>query len=120
MAQAVDYWVTVHSLKSLDGGILDQDDRLIDVVDDREQVYNLSSPAVGGGVKQYRYPSVCLSQPYVHSCRIGYGYTGCLQRSYVRTADPSADGRRSAASRTAIGGGISSRRPRGDNLFTRW
>ena len=36
--QAVDYWVTVHSLKSLDGGILDQDDRLIDVVDDREQV----------------------------------------------------------------------------------
>jgi len=36
--QAVDYWVTVHSLKSLDGGILDQDDRLIDIVDDREQV----------------------------------------------------------------------------------
>jgi len=36
--QAVDYWVTVHNLKSLDGGILDQDDRLIDVVDDREQV----------------------------------------------------------------------------------
>jgi len=35
----------------------------------------------------------------------------------VRTTDPSADGRRSAASRTAIGGGISSRRPRGDNLF---
>jgi len=36
--QAVDYWVTVHSLKSLDGGILDHDDRLLDVVDDREQV----------------------------------------------------------------------------------
>jgi len=32
----------------------------------------------------------------------------------VRTADPSADGFRSAASRTAIGGGISSRRPWGD------
>jgi len=38
IGQAVDYWVTVHSLKSLDGGILDQDDRLVDVVDDREQV----------------------------------------------------------------------------------
>ena len=30
----------------------------------------------------------------------------------VRTADPSADGRRSGASRTAVGGGISCRRPR--------
>ena len=30
---------------------------------------------------------------------------GYLQLSHVRTADPSADGRRSAASRTAIGGG---------------
>ena len=28
----------MHSLKSLDGGILDHDDRLVDVVDDREQV----------------------------------------------------------------------------------
>ena len=36
--QGADYWVTVHSLKSLDGGILDQDDRLVDIVDDREQV----------------------------------------------------------------------------------
>ena len=36
--QGGDYWVTVHSLKSLDGGILDQDDRLVDIVDDREQV----------------------------------------------------------------------------------
>ena len=36
--QSADYWVTVHSLKSLDGGILDQDDRLVDIVDDREQV----------------------------------------------------------------------------------
>ena len=37
---------------------------------------------------------------------------------HTSTADPSADERRSAASRTAIGGGISSRRPRGDNLVT--
>ena len=37
----------------------------------------------------------------------------------VRTADPSADGRRSAASRTVIGGCISSRRPRGDNCLNR-
>ena len=35
----------------------------------------------------------------------------------MRTADPSVDGRRSAASRTAIGEGISSRRPRADNWF---
>ena len=63
MAQAVDYWVTVHSLKSLDGGILDQDDRLIDVVDDREQVYNLSSPAVGWEALSDTAirPSVCPS-----------------------------------------------------------
>ena len=37
--QPLDYWVRVHSLKSLsDGGILDFDDRLSDVTDDREQV----------------------------------------------------------------------------------
>jgi len=48
---------------------------------------------------------------------LGYRHAGCLQFSHVRTADPSADGRRSAASQTTIGGGISSRRPRGDNLF---
>jgi len=30
--------VVVHQLKSSDGGILDPDDRLCDVVDDREQV----------------------------------------------------------------------------------
>jgi len=36
----------------------------------------------------------------------------------VRTADPSADGRRSAASRAAIGGkGQIVSRPRGDNLL---
>ncbi|XP_069983163.1 partitioning defective 3 homolog isoform X24 [Penaeus vannamei] len=31
-------WVTVHNLKQLDGGILDPDDRLNDVADDREQI----------------------------------------------------------------------------------
>ena len=56
-------------------------------------------------------PSVCpMAQlPYVRA--------GCLQLSHVRTADLSVDGRGSAASRTAIGGGISSRHSRGDNLF---
>lgn len=34
--------MTVYNLKSLDGGILDQDDRLVDVVDDREQVIEMS------------------------------------------------------------------------------
>ena len=61
-------------------------------------------------------PSVCPS-PW-RATAVNYRYAGCLQLSHVRTANPSADGRRSAASRTAIGGGgISSRRPRGDNLF---
>lgn len=31
-------WVSVHSLKAKEGGILDPDDRLIDVCDDREQL----------------------------------------------------------------------------------
>jgi len=61
-------------------------------------------------------PSVCA-----FVCRsLCYRHTGCLQLADTRdgrAADPSADGRRSAASRTAIGGGISSRRPRGDNLL---
>ena len=65
-------------------------------------------------------PSVCP--------RLGYMHAGCVAQlprqsarwlpatRDVRTADPSADGRRSATSRTATGGGTSSRRPRGDNL----
>ena len=89
---------------------------------------NYYSLAVGGG-HQVIPRSVC---PSVYA-RLGYstlaewrsclGYIGTLAACRwpatrdVRTADPSADGRRSAASRTAIGGGggMSSRRPRGDN-----
>jgi len=49
---------------------------------------------------------------------LGYRHAGCLQLSHVRTADPSADGRRSAESRTAIGGGhIVSPPPQGDTLL---
>ena len=48
-------------------------------------------------------PSVCLSPG--RAAALGYWHAGCLQPSQVRTADPSADGRRSAASRTAISGG---------------
>ncbi|CAG0916004.1 unnamed protein product [Notodromas monacha] len=33
-----DSWVLVHSLQGSGGGILDPDDRLSDVVDDREQI----------------------------------------------------------------------------------
>lgn len=37
--QPADSWVTVHKLQSLaDGGILDPDDALVDVVDDKDQV----------------------------------------------------------------------------------
>ena len=46
--------------------------------------------------------SVCPSISW-RSCPRLY-HAGCLQPSHVRTADPSADGRRSAASRTGIGG----------------
>jgi len=54
--------------------------------------------------------SVCLSQPRCTTA-LGCRHTGCLQLSHVQTADPSADGHRSAVSQTAFGeGGISSRR----------
>jgi len=53
------------------------------------------------------HPSVCPSPR--RAAALGYRHADCLQLSHVRTADLSADGRRSAASRTAIGGGISSR-----------
>ena len=36
--QATDCWVSVLSLQSSDGGLLDPDDRLSDVADDREQI----------------------------------------------------------------------------------
>jgi len=72
-------------------------------------------PPTSAGNKRYRDLSVRLSVPWRRCPRRatapGYRHAGCLQLSHVRTADPSADGRRSAASRTAIGGGISSRRP---------
>ena len=68
------------------------------------------APAVGG-IKRYRDPSVCPSVcsslgygtlAAWRSC-LGYRHAGCLRwpaTRDVRTADPSADGRRSAASRT--------------------
>ena len=51
---------------------------------------------------------VCMSNG---AAALGYRHAGCLQLSHVRTADASADGHRSAASRSAIGGGILSRPP---------
>jgi len=65
-------------------------------------------PPPEGSIKRYRDPSVCLSKCYRRAAAVGYRYAGCLQLSHMRTADPSADGHRSAASRTAMGGGISS------------
>jgi partitioning defective protein 3 len=44
-------WVSVHSLKAKEGGILDPDDRLVDVCDDREQLiafYNEEGIPQGG------------------------------------------------------------------------
>lgn len=37
-SQTTGNWVTVANLRQLDGGILDPDDRLCDVVDDRDQI----------------------------------------------------------------------------------
>jgi len=68
-----------------------------------EIVYCFVCPAVS--IKRYRYPSICLSQP-----RLGK-LAACSRPASrdARTADPSADGRRSAASRTAIGGVVAYR-----------
>ena len=60
-------------------------------------------------------PSVCPSPR--RAATLCYRHAGCLQLRHVRTAEPSADGRRSAESRNAIGGGISYRSSRGDNLL---
>ena len=49
------------------------------------------------------HPSLCSSPR--HAAALGYRHAGCLQLSHVWTADPTVDGRRSAASRTAIGRG---------------
>jgi len=73
----------------------------------------LLCPAVGR-IKRYRDPSVCLSHD---TAALVYRHAGCLQLSHVRTADPSADGRRCAASRTAIGGGHIVSPPRDDSLL---
>ena len=54
MLQSTDSWVVVHNLQSQsDGGILDPDDRLNDVADDREQIIanfeDGDGPHHGGG-----------------------------------------------------------------------
>ena len=71
--------------------------------------------AVGGALCDTAIrPSLCPSPR--RAAALCYRNAGCLQLSHMRTADQSADGRRSAASRTAIGRGIS-RRLRDDNLY---
>ena len=42
------YWVSVHSLKSHEGGILDPDDLICDVCDDREQLAAIYDEQNGG------------------------------------------------------------------------
>ena len=70
----------------------------------------LLCPCRRGDIKRYRDPSVCLSVP---AQAIGT-LAACSWPTTrdMQTADPSADGRRSAGSRIAIGGGTPSRRPR--------
>jgi len=82
------------------------------------------APGVGG-IKRYRDRHVCLSVCLSHGAValgaqlpcLGYRHAGCLHISHVRTADPSADGRRSAASRTAIGGGRIAGAVLGQNIW---
>jgi len=70
----------------------------------------ITAPAIGG---HRAIPwSVRLSYG---TAALGYWHAGCLQLSHMWTADLSVDIRRSATSRTAIGGGISSQHPWGDN-----
>ena len=52
-------------------------------------------------IERYRDPSVRLSHGG-GAAAVRYRHACCLQLSHMRTEDPSADGRRSAASRTAI------------------
>jgi len=70
----------------------------------------ITAPAIGGHRAIPR--SVRLSYG---TAALGYWHAGCLQLSHMWTADLSVDIRRSATSRTAIGGGISSQHPWGDN-----
>ena len=61
----------------------------------------IMSVAVGGALSDTAIrPSVCPSPR--RAAALGHRHAGCLQLSHVRTADLPADGRRSAASRTAI------------------
>ena len=62
-------------------------------------------------------PSVCPSPR--RAAALGYRHAGCLHLSHVWTADPSADGRRSAASRTAVDGGHIVSSPPGRQLVFR-
>lgn len=49
MFQGSENWVAVHSLQTQrDGGILDPDDRLYDVADDREQIIANFAEGPGG------------------------------------------------------------------------
>jgi len=60
---------------------------------------SVTMPPPYGGIERYRDPSVRLSHG---AAAVRYRHACCLQLSHMRTEDPSADGRRSAASRTAI------------------
>ena len=76
---------------------------------DLSRISLLHPRCMGGGLSNTasRPPVSWRSWPR-RAVTLGYRQACCLQLSHVRTADPSADARRSAASRTAIGGGISS------------
>ncbi|KAF2360542.1 Par3/HAL N-terminal [Trinorchestia longiramus] len=59
-SQTTGNWVTIANLRQLDGGILDLDDRLCDVVDDRDQiiaVYTEHCPRKGDGPAGAPHPS---------------------------------------------------------------
>jgi len=79
---------------------------------DLSRISLLYPRCMGGGLSNTASrPSVSWRSWPRRAATLGYRQACCLQLCHVRTADPSADGRRSAASRTAIGRGISSPPP---------
>jgi len=85
---------------------------------DRTRIMLLLCPPAIGALSDTAFclpvsPSVCPSPR--RTVALGCRHAGCLQLSHVQTADPSVDGPRSAASRTAVGRGHIVSSPGDDN-----
>lgn len=82
--QSSDSWVVVQSLQTSDGGILDPDDRLNDVADDREQIVATFSDGDGplhGGGDGASGSSVGTESPDIFQVSVFCGYYCYRNRS---------------------------------------